>query len=187
MGLRGARISDRDEQYQALARFHLSAQRFGQNSGRESFLRADTLQVGRMGSAQTTRQIAPELNSQWAGASSESNGILEAFVNTCRRWRLERRDQVVLLGYSAGDPIGKEVLTGRILPFSRDVDDRAAYVVAISIGLGILFEEDAEAENQWLRLPRARFGEVAPLDFMLEGSMGNLIAVNDLVERERGF
>ncbi len=186
-GLQWANGSNQDVPHQALSWFLSAAQRPVQHSGKASSLVADAWQGGPGGGALTARQTALEPNRQWAGASREARGILEAFVNTCRRWRMERSDQVVLLGYPSGDPIGEAILAGRVMAFSRDVDDRAAYVVAISIGLGIMFEEDPEAENRWLRHPRDVFGDDSPLDFMLRGNMGNLIAVNELVERERGF
>ncbi len=78
------------------------------------------------------------------------------------------------------------VSDGLVLSPSVDVRERAVRVFEISLGLGTLFDEDPEVENEWLRIPRARFENTSPLDHMLEGSMANLLAVADLVRQERG-
>ena len=114
-------------------------------------------------------------------------GIFEAFVKTCRRWRLDHDRQAVLLGHPLPSNLGVYVLTGSILSPSVDVRERATRVFEISLGLGTLFDEDPEVENEWLRTPRARFGNASPLDHMLEGPMENLLAVAELVRHERGL
>ena len=126
------------------------------------------------------------------GASNEADaprphGILEAFVKTCQRWRLDRNQQVVLLGFSPPSTLGTYVLNGQVLSASVDVQDRAALVFGISLGLGALFDEDPGVENEWLRTPRARFANASPLDYMLEGHMNHLLAVAELVRHERGL
>ena len=68
-----------------------------------------------------------------------------------------------------------------------DVRERATRVFEISLGLGTLFDEDPEVENEWLRTPRERFSNAPPLDHMLEGHMDNLVAVAELVRHERGL
>ena len=114
-------------------------------------------------------------------------GIFEAFVKTCRLWRLDHDRQAVLLGHPLPSNLGVYVLTGSILSPSVDVRERATRVFEISLGLGTLFDEDPEVENEWLRTPRARFGNASPLDHMLEGPMENLLAVAELVRHERGL
>ena len=103
------------------------------------------------------------------------------------RWRLKPEHQVVLLGYQSDVRIGMQVLEGRDRANTREVKERAGYVVAIGIGLGILYEENVHAENDWLRCRREILNDRAPLDLMLGGRMSDLIAVNRLVERERGL
>ena len=130
--------------------------------------------------------VAPDI-SQGPRETHETRGVLKVFVETCQRWKLGPGDQVVLLGYRSGDSAGMRVLDGRVRLHSRDIEDRAAYVVAISAGLGILYGESAAAENQWLRHPREILDGKSPLDRMLAGHMVDLIAVNRMVERERGL
>lgn len=114
-------------------------------------------------------------------------GIFEAFVKTCQRWRLDHNRQAALLGHPLPSTLGVYVLTGFVLSPSMDVHERATRVFEISLGLGTLFDEDPDIENEWLRTPRARFGNASPLDHMLEGPMENLLAVAELVRHERGL
>ncbi len=94
---------------------------------------------------------------------------------------------LVLLGYRSGDSVGARILDGRVRSLSQDIEDRSGYVIAISIGLGIHYGENIDAENEWLRRPRETLGGRSPLDYMLGGHMIDLIAINRMVERERGL
>jgi hypothetical protein len=114
-------------------------------------------------------------------------GAIQAFVKTCERWKLATKDQIVLLGYGTNHTTGANILNGRVLSPSQDVRDRTGYVLGISLGLGAVFDESAEVELAWLRKPHPKLGKVAPLTYMLEGRMANLIAVADLVAEERAL
>lgn len=118
---------------------------------------------------------------------SAPRGMVDAFVKTCQRWRLDSDDQLTLLGYQVGDFVGRQVLVGRMMPASRDVRDRVGYVVGISLGLSALFGDSLDAENLWLRTDRCELRGQSPLDHMLEGRMINLIKVSDLALHERGL
>ena len=78
-------------------------------------------------------------------------------------------------------------MQGRIRALSRDSIARAGYVIAISVGLAILYRENIAAENRWLRRKRVALGEKSPLDLMLDGDMIALISVNGLVAQDRGL
>ena len=119
--------------------------------------------------------------------SPRPHGIFEAFVKTCQRWRLDQYQQAALLGHPPPSTLGTYVLNGNVLSPSMDVRERATRVFEISLGLGTLFDEDPEVENEWLRTPRERFSNAPPLDHMLEGHMDNLVAVAELVHHERGL
>ena len=115
------------------------------------------------------------------------HGIFEAFVKTCQRWRLDQDQQAALLGHPPPSSLGTYVVNGYVLSPSMDMRERATRVFEISLGLGTLFDEDPGIENEWLRTPRERFSNAAPLDHMLEGHMDNLLAVAELVRHERGL
>ena len=118
---------------------------------------------------------------------SRPQGIFEAFVKTCQRWRLDSHQQAVLLGHSPQSTLGTYILNGQVLSPSVDARARAARIFEISLGLGTLFDENPEVENEWLRTPRARFANTAPLEYMLEGYIDNVLAVAELVRQERGL
>ncbi len=117
----------------------------------------------------------------------ERQGVPKIFVDTCKRWGLGTDQQLILLGYRPGDNTGKPVLQGRLRTLSRDAADRAGCVIAISVGLAILFGEDMAAEKRWLRRKRAALGGKSPLARMLDGDVKALIIVNGMIERERGI
>lgn len=115
------------------------------------------------------------------------NGTIEAFVKTCQRWRLSQDQQVVLLGYKGSEFFGREFLEGRLIAPPQDVRERAGYVLAISIGLGSLFNDSENAELTWLKAPREELSGDSPLAYMLEGRMTNLMYVATMVAHERGM
>lgn len=116
-----------------------------------------------------------------------SRGIIEAFVNTCRRWNLEENQELILLGPRGTDSFGKPLLRGLVRVPSRDQEARIRHVLLISLGLEILFRNDTVAENAWLRCPQAGLGGSSPLDYMLRGDMVRLLTVAEIVKRERGL
>jgi hypothetical protein len=142
------------------------------------------------GSAQTTvffmpRVVAgvPRLQVQ---PRPRVRGLLEGFVKTCQRWRLEKGQQGTLLGWS--DMASAEgLLSGHYLNLSQDVKDRVGYVVGISVGLGTLFNESVDAEVAWLNRPHPKLHNRSPLAHILQGRMAQLIAVSALVDEERAL
>jgi len=70
---------------------------------------------------------------------------------------------------------------------SQDVRERAGYILAISVGLGSLFDDSERAELAWLKAPRDALNGNSSLAYMLEGRMANLMHVATMVARERGM
>jgi hypothetical protein len=114
-------------------------------------------------------------------------GVMEAFVKTCQRWRLNEHDPAVLLGYGTNSPLAREMMSGRWVDLPRDVRDRVGYIVGISVGLGAVFDEAVQAELDWLHRPHPKLADRAPLSTMLMGHMAQLITVLDLVAEERAL
>jgi hypothetical protein len=112
---------------------------------------------------------------------------MDAFVNTCQRWNLSDKEKLTLLGYADNPFLGSQILDSRMLATPQDARDRAAYVLAISVALGTVFNEVIDAERKWLNLPNGKLNGKTPLAFMLEGRMGNILMVLRLVEQERGL
>jgi hypothetical protein len=113
-------------------------------------------------------------------------GMFESFVNTCQRWRLEQGAQLKLLGYPEYDFLGSQLLMGLMPARTQDVKDRIGYVLAISLGLGTIFNEAIAPEVDWLSKVHPKLGE-SPLQHMLRGRMVHLIAVVALVSAERNL
>ncbi len=118
---------------------------------------------------------------------SAPHGIYDAFFKTCQRWKIDYPEWAVLLGHDSESFVAQQIAAGYILNWNKDTRDRAGYVVAISLGLGSLFNEDAAAENSWLRQARSKLLGKTPLEHVLQGSMKNLIEIAELVLEERGL
>ena len=127
----------------------------------------------------------PEVSVLETGAAQ--NAVIEVFAKTCERWKLDEEQRLILLGLKANEGIGWKALTSLWNKPSRDVEDRAGYVIGISLGLSVLFQENLEAELSWLREPRTKLNFKSAIDYMLEGGMINLIVVSETVKRERGI
>jgi Protein of unknown function (DUF2384) len=119
--------------------------------------------------------------------ASAKSGTIDSFVKTCQRWHLSRQQQITLLGYNGSEFFGQEILEGRRVAPPQDVRERAGYILAISMGLGSLFDESECAELVWLNTPRDALNGRSPLAYMLEGRMANLMYVATMVARERGM
>ena len=120
-------------------------------------------------------------------AATKPKGIMEAFINTCQRWQLTADQRLVLLGLRGADPVGQLLLLGVVRVRLRDQEARIRYVLLISLGLEILFNNDIDAEIVWLTYPRAELGKSSPLDHMLKGDIVHLLTVSEIVKRERGL
>ena len=137
----------------------------------------------------TSAQVntVPTVDSQTKNLPNLLRGIVEGFIKTCQRWNLNSEQQKTLLGVSPSDPFGDLVLCGTLNFMSQDFEDRIGYVIGISIGLQILFRGNREAEINWLNSKRKSLGDLAPIAYMLNGHMIDIIEISHLVDRERGF
>jgi hypothetical protein len=113
-------------------------------------------------------------------------GMFDAFVKTCQRWRLAQPEQSTLLGYKNQMFLGEQLLLGYMPPRTQDVRDRIGYILAISLGLGTLFNERIQPELDWLTTEH-KLLRATPLEFMLRGRMVNLFTVAEIVSRERAL
>jgi hypothetical protein len=115
------------------------------------------------------------------------SGTIDAFVKTCQRWHLSPAQQIILLGYKGSEFFGLQILDGLILSPPQDVRDRVGYVLAISVGLGFMFDDSERDELGWLHTPRQAFNGNSSLAHMLKGRMENLMDVATMVAHERGL
>ena len=117
---------------------------------------------------------------------SRPRGVIEAFVKICQRWNLGEDQQIALLGLQVNESASWLFLKGLIRSRSRDVDDRAGYIVAIGLGLFALFGGSKQAEIEWLHHSQKILQNKSPLHFMLEGQVEHLNFVAKVLRIERG-
>lgn len=100
-----------------------------------------------------------------------TSGLEDGFFNTCARWAV----------------VGKQCrdIAGDI--GSRDRDDRMVLAIGISIGLGTLFNENRQAECDWMRKRHAGLNGETPLDHITNSDVQALKDVAELVDEARGL
>ncbi len=114
-------------------------------------------------------------------------GLAEGYKNVCERWSLDAIGMTKLLHLEEEIGLCNLILSGQVPPMTGDLKDGMALVVGISIGLGELFDDDKDAELQWLTSKRSELASVSPLEHMLKGDLLNIRDVVDLVDNARGL
>ena len=118
---------------------------------------------------------------------SSRKGIVEGFVKVCNRWGLDQKKQKILLGISESGIFSDAILNDNSFNLPQDLKDRIGYVISISLGLGILFGGNTDAEIEWLNSNRHSLSDLTPIEYMLQGHMFNIINIAEMVNRERGL
>jgi hypothetical protein len=122
-----------------------------------------------------------------ATRQSELSGpALRAFFNIASAWNLNTAQQRKLLGNPPSSTFFKwKRQLGGSLP--RDVFERISYVLGIYKALQILIPDEARADA-WLSSPNAApmFEGRSALDRMLGGNVGDLYAVRQYLDAQRG-
>jgi hypothetical protein len=111
---------------------------------------------------------------------------LRAFFNVTARWGLSAAQQRTLLGSPASSTFFKwKKDQGGSLP--RDALERISYVLGIYKALQILLP-DAQRADRWITTPNAAplFGGASALERMLAGNVGDLYAVRQYLDAQRG-
>ena len=115
-----------------------------------------------------------------------SGPALRAFFNIASAWDLDTRQQRTLLGNPPSSTFfkWKRDMSGSV---SRDVLERISYVLGIYKALQILLP-DTERADAWISRPNAAplFGGRSALDRMLGGNVGDLYAVRQYLDAQRG-
>lgn len=113
--------------------------------------------------------------------------LAEGFKKICQRWGLEGSDMAKLLHLEEEVQLSNWILSGDMAPLTGDLKDRMALVIAISLGLGDLFDDNKEAEIRWLKVNRLELGEANPLEYMLKGDFYRIDEVMQLLDMARGL
>jgi hypothetical protein len=121
-----------------------------------------------------------------AAVKDLSGPALKAFFRIAELWKLDTREQQVLLGSPAPSTFfkWKKELAGNL---SRDVLERISYVLGIYKSLQILFNDNHNAD-EWISRPNAAtpFGGDSALERMLAGNVSDLYVVRQYLDAQRG-
>jgi hypothetical protein len=132
-----------------------------------------------------SRQAINQANTA-ARSKAMSDPALRAFFNIAAAWNLSTAQQRKLLGDPPSSTFFKwKRELGASLP--RDVLERISYVLGIYKALQILIP-DATRADAWISTPNTAplFGGQTALDRMLGGNVGDLYAVRQYLDAQRG-
>ncbi|MFT6681356.1 MbcA/ParS/Xre antitoxin family protein [Haliea salexigens] len=117
--------------------------------------------------------------------SIEPASLLPAIFNIFGLWHLSGQEQMTLLGLSNEKTFYNWKKQPAKAKLSRDLLERASYILGIYEALQILFP-DKERSDQWLRSPNDNplFDGSAPLGKMLGGFVVDLAMVREFLESQ---
>lgn len=107
--------------------------------------------------------------------------------NLFDRWKLSTEDQLNLLGLSSTSRsmLGK-YRKGNPLSSSRDMQDRAGWLLAIHKALRLLYPRNPELRYSWVSRRNRAFDNLAPLDLMKDEGLIGIAKVARYLDFQRG-
>lgn len=116
-----------------------------------------------------------------------TSSLLPAIFNIFSQWKLTGAQQMTLLGLSNEKTLYNWKSQPEKAKLTRDLLERASYILGIYKSLQILLPDQALAD-QWLSSPNDNpsFNGTAPLDRLLAGQVVDLAVVRDFLDAERG-
>ena len=119
--------------------------------------------------------------------SSVTSSMLPAIFAIFSQWRLIGAQQMTLLGLSNEKTLYNWKSQPEKAKLTRDLLERASYILGIYKSLEILLPDQALAD-QWLAAPNDNplFNGTAPLDRLLAGQVTDLAMVRNFLDAERG-
>ncbi len=119
--------------------------------------------------------------------SSVTRSLLPAIFNIFSEWQLKGVQQMTLLGLSNEKTLYNWKSHPEKAKLTRDLLERASYILGIYKSLQILFPDQALADR-WLSTPSDNplFNGMAPLDRLLAGQVVDLAVVRYFLDAERG-
>ena len=118
--------------------------------------------------------------------SRVSGSLLPAIFNVFRQWHLTGAQQVALLGLRSERTLYNWKNRPEKARVTRDLLERASYILGIYKSLQILFPDPATADR-WLSSPNDSplLNGTAPLDRLLAGQVADLAAIRNFLDAER--
>ena len=119
--------------------------------------------------------------------SSVTSSLLPAIFKIFSQWRLTGAQQMTLLGLSNEKTLYNWKSQPEKAMLTRDLLERASYILSIYKSLQILLPNQALAD-QWLPTPNYNplFNGTAPLDRLLAGQVVDLAVVRNFLDAELG-
>lgn len=120
------------------------------------------------------------------GGSNVPRSLLPAIFNIFSLWCLTGAQQMTLLGLSNEKTLYNWKSHPEKAKLTRDLLERASYILGIYKSLQILLPDSAQAD-QWLTTPNdnSLFNGTAPLDRLLAGQVVDLAVVRNFLDAER--
>lgn len=112
---------------------------------------------------------------------------LRAFFRIAGNWGLNTEEQMVLLGAPGRSTYFKWKSAPESADLKRDTLERLSYILGIYKSLQILLP-DTTAADAWIKKANTAplFGGKSALDRMLGGNTGDLLAVRQYLDAQRG-
>jgi hypothetical protein len=121
--------------------------------------------------------------------TTEENRSKQAVLisNLFDHWKLNTEDQLNLLGLSSTSRsmLGK-YRKGNPLSSSRDMQDRAGWLLAIHKALRLLYPRNPELRYSWISRRNRAFDNLAPLDLMKDEGLIGIAKVARYLDFQRG-
>ncbi len=119
--------------------------------------------------------------------STVADALLPTLFNIFEHWGLAGKDQMTLLGLTNEKTLYNWKSKPGSAKLSRDLLERASYILGIYKALQILLPDEAKADA-WLTNPpdNAFFAGQPPIARMLAGQVVDLAGVRQFLDTERG-
>lgn len=115
------------------------------------------------------------------------SGLAKLLMRLFEHWELDTSTQLNLLGLSEKSRV---LLTkykdGMPLPKSRDVLDRAGWLLAIHKALRLLYPYNPTLRHSWIKRRNLKFNNLTPLDVMREQGLIGIARVSRYLDFQRG-
>lgn len=115
-----------------------------------------------------------------------SGPVLRTFFRIADAWKLDNRQQRILLGNPARSTFFRW-RQGEDIMLPRDTLERISYLLGIYSALQVLLPKP-EAADAWVKKPNTApiFGGHSALERMLSGQVGDLYLVRQYLDAQRG-
>jgi hypothetical protein len=99
-------------------------------------------------------------------------------------WKLSTEDELLLLGLRS-HRTARRYRQGASAGHRADKMERIGHLLAIHRSLRMLFPHERRLVYAWIKLPNKDFGDLRPLDIMLQDGIAGIAAVRRYLEHER--